>query len=163
MVQFGVKMMEAIIFFIAMESLVEDVFWMWREDQFSSQHRPPGIVLWIGRATMVLVAFSIREALELPTELQDRLRQLHFNFPDSIRHLTTPQPPLLTRFRLPGRRPPLMVEICSGSGSLSAAFRDRGFPTMAIDRPGNDHRLLHSFVPLDLASSQSGAFDGSLE
>ncbi|CAE7239379.1 unnamed protein product, partial [Symbiodinium sp. CCMP2456] len=72
---------------------------------------------WTGDR-LVLVAFSIREALELPVEFQDRLRQLHFT--------------------LPVLRPPLMVEICSGWGSLSAAFRDRGFPTMAIDRPGNE-------------------------
>ena len=44
-----------------------------------------------------------------------------------------------------------MIEICSGSGVLSAAFRDVGFRTLAVDRPGNEHRLSHSYVPLDLA------------
>ncbi|CAE7225523.1 unnamed protein product, partial [Symbiodinium sp. CCMP2456] len=102
---------------------------------------------WTGDR-LVLVAFSIREALDLPVKLRDRLRQLHFTLPDSVGDLT--QPPPLTRGQTQVARRPLMVEICSGSGSLSAAFRDRGFPTMAIDRPGNDHRLCHSFVPLDL-------------
>ena len=47
---------------------------------------------------------------------------------------------------------------------MSAAFRDGGFGSMAIDRPGNDHRLSHSFVPLDLTlpRSQMGALNDAV-
>ncbi|CAE7310483.1 unnamed protein product [Symbiodinium sp. KB8] len=117
---------------------------------------------WVGDR-VVLVAFSIKEALELPHAVADHLKRLEFRCPASATSLTLCQP-LQSRQSAPrgsavsapqnqlhGTLTPLMIEICSGSGVLSAAFRDVGFRTLAIDRPGNEHRLSHSYVPLNLA------------
>ena len=121
---------------------------------------------WVGDR-VVLVAFSIKEALELPHAVAWHLNQLGFRCPSSGHALTAcpPLQPLQNHPRSPDggnavsappaafskNLTPLMVEICSGSGVLSATFRDAGFRTLAIDRPGNEHRLSHSYVPLDLA------------
>ena len=104
----------------------------------------------------MLVAFSIREALELPQEIAEHLNDLGFRCPTSGDNLTVypsigplqDQPMVSDRGSAASAPPaavtkdltPLMVEICSGSGVLSAAFRDVGFRTLAIDRPGNEHR-----------------------
>ena len=117
---------------------------------------------WVGDR-VVLVAFSIKEALELPHAVADHLKRLDFRCPTSAASLTLRQTleshqsaPRGSAVSAPQNQhqetlAPFIIEICSGSGVLSAAFRDVGFRTLAVDRPGNDHRLAHSYVPLDLA------------
>ncbi|CAE7276556.1 unnamed protein product [Symbiodinium sp. CCMP2592] len=102
---------------------------------------------WTGDR-LVLVAFSVGPALQLPPDYARALNASGFTLAQSPDDLTSPVPlrPLSsTSVR------PLMVEICSGSGVMAAAFRDLGFLTLAIDKPGNPHRLRHSYVPLDLS------------
>ena len=100
---------------------------------------------------LVLVAFSIREALNLPASASSVIHALGFTCPQSVESLTNPVP-LQSPSVLPTARP-LMIEVFSGSGGMAAAFRDLGFLTLAIDKASNVHRLKHSFVPLDLTRS----------
>ena len=100
---------------------------------------------------LVLVAFSIREALNLPASASSVIHALGFTCPQSVESLTNPVP-LQSPSVLPAARP-LMVEVFSGSGGMAAAFRDLGFLTLAVDKVSNAHRLRHSFVPLDLTRS----------
>eukprot|EP00439_Symbiodinium_sp_Y106_P049791 s6312_g6.t1 len=100
---------------------------------------------------LVLVAFSIREALNLPASASSVIQDLGFRCPESVESLTNPVP-LQSPSVLPAARP-LMVEVFSGSGGMAAAFRDLGFLTLAVDKVSNAHRLRHSFVPLDLTRS----------
>ena len=107
---------------------------------------------WVGDR-LVLVAFSIKEALQLPFRVHQQLQDLGFRCPSTESELA--RPAALSSQPVSAALRPLMVEICSGSGVLSSAFRDQGFRTLAIDRPDNDHRLCHSFVPLDLSNPDS--------
>ena len=100
---------------------------------------------------LVLVAFSIREALNLPASAAAVIQGLGFRCPVSVESLTNPVP-LELPSALPAARP-LMVEVFSGSSSMAAAFRDLGFLTLAVDKASNVHQLRHSFVPLDLTRS----------
>ncbi|CAE7338338.1 unnamed protein product [Symbiodinium sp. CCMP2592] len=101
---------------------------------------------WTGDR-LVLVAFSVGPALRLPPEHADALRASGFTLAQSTEDLTSPTPLLPL---VPSSVRPLMVEICSGSGAMAAAFRDLGFLTLAIDKTINSFYFPRWMMPLSL-------------
>lgn len=51
-------------------------------------------------------------------------------------------------------RPPVAIEICCGSATLSHALKDAGFAVKPIDWKGNRHRPHVLFLRIDLCSAE---------
>ena len=123
---------------------------------------------------VVLIAYCLQGASRLNAQNRKLLTELGFclptaepivqtlprfatGFPD-LRPLgfrPQPVPSALPALRC---RKLLFIELCSGSGGLSAAFRTLGFQVLAIDHGGNRHQPMVPTFSLDLRYDSSWSF-----